>query len=75
MGRTAVKKPGDRVVRFINNLTHTKGEWARQPFDLRAWQREIVQALFGTLRQDGLRQYRTCYVEIPRKNGKDRTRP
>jgi phage terminase large subunit-like protein len=58
------------VVRFIDNLTHTKGEWARHPFDLRPWQREIVGNLFGTLRDDGLRQYRTCYVEIPRKNGK-----
>ena len=61
---------GDRAVRFINNLTHTKGEWAEQPFALRPWQEAILQPLFGTLRADGRRRYRTCYVEIPRKNGK-----
>lgn len=62
--------PGERAVRFINNLTHTKGAWAGQPFRLRPWQEHrIVRPLFGTLK-GGLRQYRTCYVEIPRKNGK-----
>ena len=71
MGRTAVAKTTEpRIARFINNLTHTKGEWAGQPFDLRSWQRDIVAPLFGTLRADGLRRYRTCYIEIPRKNGK-----
>jgi len=61
---------GARAVRWINNLTHTKGEWAGQPFHLRPWQEQIIRRLFGTLRTDGRRQYRTCYVEIPRKNGK-----
>jgi phage terminase large subunit-like protein len=73
--RSAVTKrrtsdAGQRAVRFINNLTHTKGEWAEQPFALRPWQEAILQPLFGTLRSDGRRRYRTCYVEIPRKNGK-----
>ena len=41
------------------------------PFRLLPWQRErIIRPLFGTLRPDGLRQYRTCYVELGRKNGK-----
>ena len=57
-------------MRFIDNLTHTKGEWAGQSFALRPWQAEIIRELFGTLLPDGRRQYRTCYVEIPRKNGK-----
>jgi phage terminase large subunit-like protein len=73
MVRAAVKaKPGagERVVRFINNLTHTKGEWAGQAFALRPWQEAIIRTLFGTLQPDGARRYRTCYVEIPRKNGK-----
>jgi phage terminase large subunit-like protein len=61
----------DRVIRFINALTHTKDQWAKQPFALRPWQEQrIVRPLFGTLLPDGRRQYRTCYVEIPRKNGK-----
>lgn len=62
--------PGDRAVRFINNLTHTKGEWAEQPFALRPWQEAILVPLFGSLNAEGRRRYRTCYVEIPRKNGK-----
>jgi len=35
------------------------------------WQRdEIIRPLFGTLNEDGTRQYRTAYVELPRKQGK-----
>ena len=61
----------NRAVAFINGLTHTKGVWAGQPFRLRRWQECLVRQLFGTLLPDGqTRQYRTCYVEIPRKNGK-----
>lgn len=67
---SSLPDPGERAVRFINKLTHTKGEWAGQPFNLRPWQEAIVRKLFGTIGPDGRRQYRTCYVEIPRKNGK-----
>jgi phage terminase large subunit-like protein len=56
-------------VRFINNLTHTKGKFAKQKFGLRGWQVDIVTRLF-TLREDGLRQYRTALLMLPRKNGK-----
>ena len=51
-------------------LTHAKGAWAGKPFVLERWQREIVRTLFGWKRPDGTRRYRTCYIEIPRKNGK-----
>ncbi|HOX23564.1 MAG TPA: terminase large subunit, partial [Elusimicrobiales bacterium] len=51
-------------------LTHVKGEWAGMPFKLERWQREIVRTLFGWKRPNGTRRYRTCYIEIPRKNGK-----
>ncbi len=40
------------------------------PLRLRPWQQGIVRRLFGTLRPDGRRQYRQCYIWIPRKNGK-----
>lgn len=62
----------DRVVRFFERLlVLTKGEFAGLPFILSEWQeQEIIRPLFGTIRPDGLRQYRTAYVEIPRKNGK-----
>jgi phage terminase large subunit-like protein len=74
---TAVKARGnfstakaDRAVKFIELLRHTKGEWAGKPFGLMAWQRDIIRQLFGTVNADGTRQYRTCYIELPRKNGK-----
>lgn len=62
----------DKAVNFFNRvLVHTKGKWAGVPFDLRPWQeQEIIRPLFGTLNDAGLRQYRTAYVEVPRKNGK-----
>jgi phage terminase large subunit-like protein len=37
---------------------------------LEPWQEKIVRDIFGTLNEDGTRQYRTVYIEIPRKNGK-----
>jgi phage terminase large subunit-like protein len=62
---------GGRAVGFFREcLTHTKGEWAGQPFRLLPWQEQIVRRLFGTVRRDGLRQYRRTYIEVPRKNGK-----
>ncbi|MDD4986473.1 MAG: terminase large subunit [Dehalococcoidales bacterium] len=61
----------ERAVSFISLLKHSQGEFASQPFHLMDWQRErIIEPLFGSLNKDGTRQYRTCYVEIPRKNGK-----
>jgi phage terminase large subunit-like protein len=59
-----------RAVRLINQLTHTKGPFAQKTFDLRPWQvKDILRPLFTT-RRDGLRQFRTCLLMLPRKNGK-----
>ncbi len=58
-----------RAISLINNLTHTKGPFAGQPFDLRPWQVRILKSLFRTGR-DGRRVYRTCLLMLPRKNGK-----
>lgn len=58
-----------RAIRLINQLTHTKGPFAGQPFLLRPWQIKILRQLFTT-RKDGRRQYRTCLLMLPRKNGK-----
>ena len=60
----------NKAVQFIENLTHVQGLWAGKPFILMPWQREIIRQIFGTLNPDGSRQYRTAYIEIPRKNGK-----
>src|SRR5262245_24365382 len=56
-------------IAFINGLTHTKGAFAGQAFNLRPWQKRIVRQLFKK-RKDGRRQYRTCLLMLPRKNGK-----
>jgi len=61
--------PGDRAVRFINNLT-LSDDFAGQPFRLRPWQARIPRTLFGTIRPDGLRQYRRCLLFLPRKQAK-----
>jgi phage terminase large subunit-like protein len=68
--RPKVESKADRAVRLINQLTHTKGPFAGKTFNLRPWQeKNIVRPLFKT-RKDGLRQYRTCLLMLPRKNGK-----
>ncbi|MGO0065312.1 terminase large subunit [Streptococcus suis] len=64
------KAKADRVVTFINNLSHTKGKWAGKRFDLLPWQEQIVRDLFGIVKEDGNRQFLTAYIEIPKKNGK-----
>ena len=65
------QEAADRAINFIQLLKHTKGEWAGENFILEEWQREeIVSPLFGTLNDDGTRQYRTLWLEVARKNGK-----
>jgi phage terminase large subunit-like protein len=64
----AAENPGDRAVRFINNLTLSTGQATK--LRLRDWQEFIIRTLFGTLRPDGLRQFRKLLLLIPRKNGK-----
>ena len=64
----AAASPSDPVA-FVNRLTHTKGPFARQTFKLRPWQVRIVRQVFKK-RADGKRQYRTCLLMLPRKNGK-----
>lgn len=59
-----------RAVEFIRCLKHTKGRWRGQPFELLPWQETIIRDVFGTVKEDGFRQYNTAYVEIPKKNGK-----
>ena len=61
----------DRVVEWIEgNLRHFKGRWAGASFYLMAWQARLVREIFGWMREDGTRLYRTVYVEAPRKSGK-----
>src|SRR5690554_749702 len=70
MVATAPLTKADKAVLFFRALRHSKGVWAGQPFELLPWQEKIIRDLFGTLREDGRRQYRTAYIEVPRKAGK-----
>lgn len=47
----------DRAVAFINALKHTKGEWHGKNFELLPWQETIVRDVFGTVKENGYRQY------------------
>jgi len=67
------KAAANRAVKFFKDyLIHVKGKWAGQPFKLSKWQvNEIIKPLFGWKRKkDGLRRFRSIWVEIPKKNGK-----
>ena len=64
------KEAADYAVAFIECLCHTKGTWARKPFELIDWQEQIIRDVFGTLKPNGYRQFNTAYIEIPKKQGK-----
>ena len=66
------EKKARRVIRFIECLRHTKGEFHGKPFKLLPWQEKIIRDVFGTVREDDptMRQYTTAYIEIPKKQGK-----
>lgn len=53
-------------------LTHHKGEFAGQPFELAPWQSELLVRPWAgwKRRSDGLRRFRWIYLEVPKKNGK-----
>jgi phage terminase large subunit-like protein len=73
------EKAADEACQFFERfLTHVDGELGTgadgrpQAFRLADWQAEkIIRPMFGWKRKDnGFRKFRTCYIEIPRKNGK-----
>jgi len=65
-----IKSRADHAVAFIEQLRHSKGEWAGQPFYLFPWQEQIVRDIFGVIKQNGARQFNHCFVEICKKSGK-----
>lgn len=64
------ERKAQHAVDFINCLKHTKGQWRGVPFDLLSWQDKIIRDIFGTVKENGYRQYNTAYIEVPKKNGK-----
>ncbi|MCD8048217.1 MAG: terminase large subunit [Clostridia bacterium] len=64
------QKKADKAVNFIEQLRHTKSKWAGQRFWLLPWQEQIIRDIFGIVKEDGTRQFRTAFIEIPKKQGK-----
>lgn len=64
------KEKADRAVNFIENLCHTKGKWSGKRFWLLPWQEQLIRDIFGIIKPDGYRQFRTAFVEICKKVGK-----
>lgn len=60
----------DWAVEFYSSLKHTKGKYHGKPFTLLPWEEKIVRDVYGTVKEDGTRQYKYIYIEIPKKNGK-----
>ncbi len=60
----------DRVLAFFRQLKHTKGRWRGVPFTLLDWQIQALSDIFGSVRENGFRQYNTAYIEVPKKMGK-----
>jgi len=60
----------EHAIRFFGFLKHSRGEWAGKSFELSPWQQFILWCVFGWKRTDGLRRFRTAFIEVPRKNGK-----
>lgn len=60
----------NRAVKFFEMLKHTDGQFFDQRFILLPWERQIIRDVYGTVKEDGTRQFKYVYLEIPKKNGK-----
>lgn len=67
-GSTYNKRKSDYAVAFIQAVKHTKG--GGEAILSNSWigQKKIVCDLFGTVKDDGYRQFTTVYVEFPKKH-------
>lgn len=61
-----------RVKAFFEKfLSHSKGAFAGQKFNLLPWQWErVIAPLFGWRAPNGSRRFRRCGIGVPKKNGK-----
>ena len=64
------REAAERKLRMTSLVKHSKGEWAGQYFHSEPWQQFIDWNVFGWMRADGTRRFRTLYEEVARKNGK-----
>lgn len=66
------EEAANRAVTFISELPLIEGsQWAGRKMKLIPWQEHrVVRPVFGTLKDNGFRQYHTVYIEAPKKSGK-----
>ncbi len=60
----------DNVIKFIKNLRHVKAPFFGNKFILEDWQEAFLRKLYGTVDDNGKRQYRQALLFVPRKSGK-----
>jgi phage terminase large subunit-like protein len=60
----------NKVIAFCSLLKQSKGEWAGQPLSLEPWEQFILASIFGWMRHDGTRRFRTAIISCARKQGK-----
>jgi phage terminase large subunit-like protein len=60
-------KPIEFIEKFCRN---SKGEWIGKPVKLELFQKAFIQALFGFVDANGIRQYKEVFFYVARKNGK-----
>jgi phage terminase large subunit-like protein len=70
-------KLGNHVCRFVENMPHIEGRWAKQGkrLILSPWQVFIITTVFGWVYfnkdiKEWVRRFRSVYIEVGRKNGK-----
>lgn len=66
------EEAASRIVDFARTfIKHVKAQWAGKGVEFDDWQEKIVRTFYGwKKRKNGLRRFRTLYLEVPRKNGK-----
>lgn len=60
----------DHALEFFDYLCLFEGQFAGERFLLCPWQAFIVGSLFGWVKANGFRRFRTAYIEIGKGNGK-----
>jgi phage terminase large subunit-like protein len=64
------REAAELVLRFKGMLKHSKGKWAGENLILEPWQQFRTWCMYGWMREDGTRRFRSSYTEVARKNGK-----
>lgn len=63
------QKKAHKAIKFIETFCH-HCEGRSDLIKLELWQKAFVSVLFGIIDEEGLRQFRECFLVVARKNGK-----